>query len=60
MDDLVATGGTAIACAELITENFDITKENILILAVIDLPNLGEAILSNNRAIKLKLWSVTN
>ena len=37
----MATGGTAIACAELITENFDVTKENILILAVINLPNLG-------------------
>ena len=41
VDDLVATGGTAIACAELITKNFDVTKENILILAVINLPNLG-------------------
>tara|TARA_B100000886_G_C20385600_1_gene475881 strand:+ start:750 stop:1292 length:543 start_codon:yes stop_codon:yes gene_type:complete len=41
VDDLVATGGTAIACAELITENFDVTKENILILAVINLANLG-------------------
>ncbi|MDP6146731.1 MAG: adenine phosphoribosyltransferase [Gammaproteobacteria bacterium] len=41
VDDLVATGGTAIACAELLTENFNVKKENILILAVIDLPDLG-------------------
>ena len=32
VDDLVATGGTAIACAELLTENFKIQKSNILIL----------------------------
>ena len=41
IDDLVATGGTAIACAELLTENFDVRKSNILILCIIDLPNLG-------------------
>ena len=41
VDDLVATGGTAIACAELLTENFNIKKSNILILSVIDLPDLG-------------------
>ena len=41
IDDLVATGGTAIACAELLTENFEIKKSNILILGVIDLPSLG-------------------
>ena len=41
VDDLVATGGTAIACAELLTENFKIQKSNILILGVIDLPELG-------------------
>jgi len=41
VDDLVATGGTAIACAELLTENFKVSKENILILSVIDLPDLG-------------------
>lgn len=40
VDDLVATGGTAIACADLIHENWNIPKENILILAVIDLPEL--------------------
>ena len=41
VDDLIATGGTAIACAELLTENFGIKPENIVILAVIDLPELG-------------------
>ena len=41
VDDLVATGGTAIACAELLTENFEIKESNILILSVIDLPDLG-------------------
>ena len=41
VDDLIATGGTAIACAELLTENFKIQESNILILGVIDLPELG-------------------
>ena len=40
IDDLIATGGTALACADLIHENWRIPKENILILAVIDLPDL--------------------
>jgi len=41
IDDLIATGGTALACANLIHENWNIPKENILILSVIDLPALG-------------------
>ena len=41
VDDLVATGGTAIACAEIFTENFNVKIENILILSIIDLPELG-------------------
>ncbi len=46
IDDLIATGGTALACADLIHENWNIPKENILILAVIDLPDLkGSAII---------------
>ena len=31
VDDLVATGGTAIACAELFTENFGVKNSDILI-----------------------------
>ena len=41
VDDLVATGGTAIACAELLTENFNVRNEDILILCIIDLTDLG-------------------
>ena len=41
IDDLIATGGTAIACAELLTENFNVKNSNILILCIIDLPDLG-------------------
>lgn len=41
IDDLIATGGTAIACADLVHECFDVPKDNILILAVIDLTDLG-------------------
>ena len=29
VDDLVATGGTAIACAELLTENFNVKNKNM-------------------------------
>ena len=49
VDDLIATGGTAIACADLVLECFDVPKENILILAVIDLPSLeGSAIIEKH------------
>ena len=41
VDDLIATGGTALACADLIVDNFEVKRENILILAVIDLVDLG-------------------
>lgn len=41
IDDLIATGGTAIACADLIHECFDVPRDKILILAVIDLTDLG-------------------
>ena len=40
VDDLVATGGTAIACAELLTENFNVQKSDILILCIIGLSSL--------------------
>jgi|TARA_B110000967_G_scaffold62790_1_gene64580 adenine phosphoribosyltransferase len=41
MDDLIATGGTALACAQLVHENFGVLKKNILIQAVINLPELS-------------------
>ena len=41
VDDLVATGGTAIACAELLSENFNVKNSNILILSIINLEDLG-------------------
>ena len=41
IDDLIATGGTAKAIASLISQCWKVPKENILILAVIDLPDLG-------------------
>ena len=41
VDDLIATGGTAIACASLIHEEWRIPKQDIMILSVIDLPVLG-------------------
>ena len=54
IDDLVATGGTAIACAELLTENFGVLNENILVLAVIDLPNLGGSKLIANQGYSVE------
>ena len=54
VDDLVATGGTAIACAELITENFGVKNSNILILTIIDLPSLGGNKLINEKGFKIK------
>ena len=41
IDDLIATGGTAKAMASLICQCWNVPRENILILAVIDLPDLG-------------------
>ena len=54
IDDLVATGGTAIACAELLTENFGVLNENILVLAVIDLPDLGGSKLITDQGYSLE------
>lgn len=41
VDDLIATGGTAKALASLVSQCFKVPKENILVLALIDLPDLG-------------------
>ena len=54
VDDLVATGGTAIACAELLTENFNILESNILILTIIDLPGLGGSSLIKEKGFKIE------
>tara|TARA_B100001057_G_C22625737_1_gene862398 strand:+ start:372 stop:914 length:543 start_codon:yes stop_codon:yes gene_type:complete len=40
IDDLIATGGTAMALATLISQCWHVPRENILILAVIDLIDL--------------------
>ena len=54
VDDLVATGGTAIACAELFTENFAVENSNILILGIIDLTSLGGSKLIMERNYKIE------
>ena len=54
VDDLVATGGTAIACAKLFTENFNINASDILILTVIDLPDLGGSDLIKNQGYHIE------
>ena len=49
IDDLIATGGTAIACADIVHTHFGVPKENILVLALIDLPTLkGSAIIQEH------------
>ena len=54
VDDLVATGGTAIACAELFTENFGVKNSDILILGVIDLTSLGGSSLIREKGYAIK------
>ncbi len=54
VDDLVATGGTAIACAELLTENFNVKNEDILILCIIDLTDLGGSNLIREKGYSIK------
>ena len=54
VDDLVATGGTAIACAELLTENFNVSNEDILILSIIDLTELGGGSLIREKGFLIK------
>tara|TARA_B100001287_G_C22553126_1_gene467833 strand:- start:227 stop:766 length:540 start_codon:yes stop_codon:yes gene_type:complete len=48
IDDLIATGGTAMALATLISQCWSVPRENILILAAIDLIDLkGSAIIQD-------------
>jgi len=54
VDDLVATGGTAIACAELFTENFGVKNSDILILGIIDLTALGGSKLIREKDYKIQ------
>ena len=54
VDDLVATGGTAIACAELLTQNFNVKNEDILILCIIDLTDLGGSNLIREKGYSIK------
>ena len=54
VDDLIATGGTALACADLIHENWKIPKKNILILSVIDLPDLNGSTLIKEHGYNVK------
>ena len=55
IDDLVATGGTAIACAELLTENFNVEKSDILILCIIDLTELGGSNLIKEQGYNIEM-----
>ena len=41
IDDLVATGGTGLACCDLFADHFRVERSHILFVAVIDLPMLG-------------------
>ena len=54
VDDLIATGGTAKALASLIAQVFRVPKENILVLAVIDLPDLGGSTLIKNEGFNVE------
>ena len=54
VDDLVATGGTAIACAELLTENFNVSNQDILILSIINLTELGGSKLIKEKGFSIK------
>tara|TARA_Y100000389_G_scaffold201489_1_gene244343 strand:- start:7307 stop:7864 length:558 start_codon:yes stop_codon:yes gene_type:complete len=54
IDDLIATGGTALACAEILTQGFNVKKSNILILSVIDLPDLGGSEIIRSRGYNIE------
>ncbi len=53
VDDLIATGGTALACADLLSEHFSVARENMLVLALIDLPGLGGSRLISSSGISV-------
>ena len=53
VDDLIATGGTAKALASLIAQCWKIPKENILVLALIDLPDLGGSAVIQKEGFKV-------
>ena len=54
VDDLIATGGTAKALASLIAQCWKVPKENILVLAVIDLPDLGGSAIIEEAGFNVK------
>jgi adenine phosphoribosyltransferase len=54
VDDLIATGGTALACAELITQHWGIEPNDIMILAVVDLPDLGGSKMLSEKGYNVK------
>ncbi|MDB4335410.1 hypothetical protein OAA05_01080 [bacterium] len=54
IDDLIATGGTAKALASLIAQCWNVPKENILVLAVIDLPDLGGSAIIEDSGFNVK------
>jgi len=54
IDDLIATGGTAKALASLISQCWKVPRENILILAVIDLPDLGGSAIIEQAGFKVE------
>ena len=58
IDDLIATGGTAIACANLLNIDFKVPKKNIMILSVIDLPGLGGS--KKAKEIGYKVYSLVS
>lgn len=41
IDDLVATGGTGLACCDLFSDHFSLERSHIFFVAVINLPMLG-------------------
>ena len=54
IDDLIATGGTALACAELVMKHWKIKPKDIMIVAVIDLPDLGGSKLLRDKGFEVK------